>query len=303
MRRSRTLLLLVLIGAPDGVAAIVRKVWLLWWQGWDQRVWLPHQVADSYRFFNPGWTVHLLDNTSVAEYAGEHLRPFFEHVNISTQAKSDMLRLALMARWGGFWADASLLCMEPLDGWLPAALAPVGFWSYRDVSPGVRDTGHSEPCSWAMASLPSSYIAKAWNDASLAYWTARLANGERRLDDIYRPFAVEYFWMNRLFTKLVQIDGRFAAEWLQMKSETCRGPKAAATLFTRHGVPIEEQGSLAQQLADSPPHVLKLSVYGFTDWLTPDEVRKAPNTTTMFVVSLVRKQIDAARARHRHTNT
>ncbi|GFH25750.1 capsular polysaccharide synthesis, partial [Haematococcus lacustris] len=128
-----------------------KTVWLLWLTGWHTAPWLCHQVALSWRAYNPTWRVVLLDNTTLPTYVPDLVLP----PEASTQAKSDLVRLALMARHGGVWADAALVCLEPLDDWLPNALEPSGLFMYRA---GGSCRGLE---SWFMVFEPNHYVAKA----------------------------------------------------------------------------------------------------------------------------------------------
>lgn len=109
------------------MTVLKKVVWLLWMQGWDQAPWLVREVYKSYRFCAPDWEVVRLDMASLGNYT--EVPSYLGHKKIRRPAKSDSIRRALLASNGGLWADATLLCMRPLD-WLPAALAqPSGFWS------------------------------------------------------------------------------------------------------------------------------------------------------------------------------
>ncbi|GFH26773.1 capsular polysaccharide synthesis, partial [Haematococcus lacustris] len=82
-----------------------KNVWLLWFSGWHTAPWLCKQVALSWRAYNPTWRVVLLDNTTLSTYVPDLVLP----LEAGAQAKSDLLRLALLARHGGVWADATML--------------------------------------------------------------------------------------------------------------------------------------------------------------------------------------------------
>ena len=45
---------------------VPRIVWLLWLQGWASAPWLAQQVAASWRFYNPGWEVRLVDSVNIS---------------------------------------------------------------------------------------------------------------------------------------------------------------------------------------------------------------------------------------------
>jgi hypothetical protein len=122
-----------------GAAVPPKTVWLLWLSGWHGAAvpWLVLQVAHSWRFHNPGWHVELVSADNLHEFVRI---PYIHQPHIKEQAKSDIIRLHLLAQHGGVWADATVLCLQPLDHWLYDMLAPARFWMYHGT---VRETSGS----------------------------------------------------------------------------------------------------------------------------------------------------------------
>ena len=207
-----------------------RVIWLLWLQGWDKAPELVKSVCTSWEKLNPEWTVIKLDQKNLKNY-----------VNVkkveSMQAYSDIIRLALLAKHGGVWADATMLCMIPLDRWVYDAVGPAGFWMYHG-----RDEGRG-PASWFMISTIHSDIPKKWSKASDAYWKNR-----KETDD--------YFWMDGLFKTLVETDPDFKAEWELVPHLWCEDPGQAHMLAGKVG---GNDPDLQQILRTNPPYALKLS--------------------------------------------
>lgn len=74
----------------------------------------------SWKVLNPDFEVVLLDDSNLRDYFGsdgeiENWRKF------PLQKQSDVLRLSLLHRHGGYWADATLFCATPLSDWLDTA--------------------------------------------------------------------------------------------------------------------------------------------------------------------------------------
>ena len=108
---------------------INKTIWLLWLQGWDKAPWLPHQIKRSWEVKNPDWNVRLITRDNLKDYVTDI--DYVYQDSISPQAKSDIIRLSLLKNHGGVWADATLLCMQPLDNWVNDAIAPSNFWMYH----------------------------------------------------------------------------------------------------------------------------------------------------------------------------
>jgi hypothetical protein len=140
-----------------------RRVWLLWLQGWAVAPPLALAVAASWEA-NAGWEVVRLDASNVRDYIplddAPHL--YDERRDIAHVDASDIIRMALLARHGGVWADATMLCMQPLDSWAPAAVAPGGFWAYT--------APNGTPASWFMLAAPRNALVVAWKAACDAFW-------------------------------------------------------------------------------------------------------------------------------------
>lgn len=171
---------------------IPKIVWLLWFQGWNENTpAIISKVAHTYEFHNPTWEIHRLSNDNLAYYMDSD---YFNITDISQQSKSDYIRLTLMAKYGGVWADATMACFYPLEEWIGKALGKTAFWAYhgRDRSRG--------PASWFMMSRPRSHIAVKWREAAVEYWKIPRKQ-------------INYFWMDELFGNLARENDRFRQKW------------------------------------------------------------------------------------------
>ena len=113
---------------------------------------------------NPEWEVNILDNDSIASYAPEYF-DIIEECKYKNKRglshHSDLLRLLLLKRYGGVWADASLYPATKLDDWLEDTINDTGFFSYR-FSPRARNR---ETVSWFLAvNKPDHPLISAWRE-------------------------------------------------------------------------------------------------------------------------------------------
>jgi len=123
-----------------------KNIFLLWLQGWENAKWLNKQVAESWEINNPEWKIHYIDLANLKDYVNDIDYIYDEQKKISPQAKSDIIRLSLLKNHGGIWADATMLCMQPLDHWVYEAVEPSQFWMYHGSGSGMtKETG---PASW-----------------------------------------------------------------------------------------------------------------------------------------------------------
>lgn len=108
-------------------------MWLYWEQGLAAAPETVHLCVRSWRERNPGWAVRVLDSASV----GAELAPTdidLHRPDLTVQKRANFIRLLLLTRHGGVWADATTYCWEPLDDWLPEA-ARAGFFAFRNPGP------------------------------------------------------------------------------------------------------------------------------------------------------------------------
>lgn len=109
------------------------------------------------------------------------------------EALSDQIRLELLHRYGGVWADATTICAKPLDEWLPAAM-PEGFFAFARPGPDRMIS------TWFLAAEKGAYLVEAWREASWTYWSDRLERDS-------------YFWVHQLFSSLYESDPSFRELW------------------------------------------------------------------------------------------
>lgn len=116
----------------DNSTSYVKILWMYWEQG-IENLHKYHQGAynkmcfDGWKKLNPDWDIRILNKTTALNYVPELAK--FNH--LSRAMRSDLLRIKLLERYGGVWADASTLPMKPLTGWVENCDAKTGIFFYR----------------------------------------------------------------------------------------------------------------------------------------------------------------------------
>ena len=172
---------------------IPRTIWLFWKQGEAAAPHVVRQCIASWRRHNPGWEVRVLDARAANAQADISDVPAF----LPPRCHANMLRLRLLRRHGGVWADATTYCHRPLDEWLPLA-ASSGFFAFAHPGPGRWVD------SWFLAAEPGHLLIAAWEEQYAAYIT-----GCRQKSRKY--FMVMYSFQWRVLTR-----GRVRAAWRRM---------------------------------------------------------------------------------------
>jgi hypothetical protein len=222
-----------------------KNIFILWLQGWENAKWLNKQVAESWEINNPEWKVHLIDLVNLKDYVNDIEYVYDVNKNISPQAKSDIIRLSLLKNHGGIWADATMLCMQPLDHWVHEAVEPAGLWMYHGHGGGMsKEIG---PASWFIVSKKEEYIISKWKNECDKYWNNN-------------NFTNNYFWMDSLFKNLFHEDETFKQLWLKVPYLYCELDGQSHTL-AHHGMG-NDTPHIKQLFETSPPYALKF----WKDW-------------------------------------
>jgi hypothetical protein len=202
-------------------------IWFLWLQGMDDAPFIVQKCLESWLRHNPGWQVILLDRPNAREYIDleSEIGPIGD--NVTPQAFSDILRINLLAKYGGVWADATCFCTKPLDDWLGANME-TGFFAIERPAPDRMIS------SWFIASFKYNYIALTYKNKVNAYWRnnpdMRFFDSfswqflNRRLRRIKTGiwFSIfvnsilkvyPYFWFHYLFGFIYHRDARFREMW------------------------------------------------------------------------------------------
>jgi len=217
----------------------------------------------SFELWNPGWEVRALDEQSLPDVLGEYCKQFTEICKannplaslglswIPPAAAADVLRLFLLIRYGGVWADATVLCRRPLDEWIHAAAAPAdGFFAFGP------EKGEEIPImSSFLASRPQHPLLEAWQEKLHRHW---------KMPAKERP-NLEYFWFHVLFGKLVQENATAKDLWQRARKLAAEYKQPGPHRFMPYEEvlvkpPDEEFKREVEKVEEEEP-VLKLTIH------------------------------------------
>ena len=180
--------------------ALPRTIWMYWAQGLDDAPEIVKICVQSWRDQNPGWDLRLITDETLSNHLD---RSRYAEAMTPTNV-SDMLRLQLLRKHGGIWADATSFCARPVDDWL-VPLMQGGFFAFARPTPGRI------MANWLMASEPEGTIIARLSDVADAYWLGRSK-------------ASDYFWFHYSFEWLAIVDQSFRKAWKQVPKISADGP-------------------------------------------------------------------------------
>ena len=163
---------------------------MYWEQGFENlKIPLNKLCIYGWKKLNPDWDIRILDKKSVLKYFPELAN--FNHLTIQT--KSDLIRIKLLNKYGGVWADASTLPMKPLTNNIDNIDNGTGVFFYRYNPPSKNN--HYISNWFIIAKQPNHYLIN------------KLANTfEERVKDKNKKYP--YFYFHDTLTDLYNTDNK-----------------------------------------------------------------------------------------------
>ena len=107
---------------------------MLWLQGFENAPDVVKTCLRSWKTRNPTWTVVELSEENLPDYVDSDALSTLKGLDVQRPKLANLIRLYLISRHGGVWVDATCLCCQPLDRWLPHYMDS-GFFAFRDPGP------------------------------------------------------------------------------------------------------------------------------------------------------------------------
>ena len=200
-----------------------KNLWILWFQGFESCPQIVKSCVKSWENHNSGWKINLLDETNINKFLQDE--DMLEGVNLNVLSyahRADIIRLLLLKKYGGVWADATTYCTESLDQWLPK-YANSDFFAFSNPGPDRKIS------NWFLYSEKEGGMINKLIDDVTNYWRNTQRNRfkfytietiiNRRpslwfsylLSNILRK--MPYFWFHYLFAERLNKDNNFAQCW------------------------------------------------------------------------------------------
>ncbi|WP_330629326.1 capsular polysaccharide synthesis protein [Thioclava sp. FTW29] len=155
--------------APYRGRAIPKIIWMYWAQGIEAAPPVVQRCIAQWRAMNPGWDLRVLTRETVGEWVD--LSDIDD--SLAFRLHANALRLRLLARYGGLWADVTTYCHRPLDEWMPLLGGQTGFFTFGGP---YHDRWVD---NWFIAAHPENPLIQRWCADYDAYVT-RLRHTPRK---------------------------------------------------------------------------------------------------------------------------
>lgn len=162
-----------------------RCVWICWWQGMEEAPPLVQRCYRSMCEHLKDWEITVITMQNYQDYVcfPPYIVEKWRAGKISLTHLSDLLRLELLIRYGGFWIDATVFCTS---NDIPQSILDSDLFIYQTLKPGAD--GHS--------SLLSSWFIYARTNNRLLGITRALLYAYWKKNDMM----VDYFILHQFFT-------------------------------------------------------------------------------------------------------
>lgn len=188
-----------------------KKIWILWFQGYENAPELVKTCINSWVRLNPGWDVVILDSNNITDYVSEDLSICASN-GAGLSQQSDLLRVLLLEKYGGVWADSTTLCLKSLDDWLFDAEKNGFFAFYNDRKDRIV-------ASWFLYSEKNNYLITELRRKYQKYWEENFfpkpnrlrLSIKHRLEKIFnRNHLSTLSWFSYFITKVIKITPYFS---------------------------------------------------------------------------------------------
>ena len=202
---------------------MIKVIYIYWAQKFINAPNVVKKCLLSWKLKNPTWKIIELDNENLCEYINiEKEIPDIKNKNITKTAYSDIVRLFLLAKYGGCWCDATTFCNISLDNWLYKNIS-TGFFGFN--KPSFRKG--KQLCTWFLYSEKDNYIIQKWKQKTIIYW-----KNHNKM--------IHYFWVFFLFNNLYNSNNKFK-KMFDLTPKICG----------RRGGPHYVRGKLLKNLSDN----------------------------------------------------
>jgi len=187
-----------------------KTIWFLWLQGFDNAPPIVKKCYETWKKYNPEWNLILLDENNIQEYIT--LKPR----DITVQGKSNLIRLALLSKYGGVWVDSTCFCIRPLNEWLKDNMQ-AGFFAFNRPGPDRMLS------TWFFAAYKGNYIAEVMLNGLNNFWDSnpgiRLIGNTEWAHLEQQVIALNpQIWFEDFLTKILKVHPYFITHYLFEKN-------------------------------------------------------------------------------------
>lgn len=141
-------------------SVIPKQIWTYW--NSDELTPVVTKCINSWKKYNPDWTITVVTPKNLSQYIDFDVKGV--KFNDSPARESDIIRLNILAKYGGVWADASILMTRPFDFPTNSKHEFIGYYIEHYT------TKPQWPCieGWFFATIPGGKFITKWRDSFMS---------------------------------------------------------------------------------------------------------------------------------------
>jgi hypothetical protein len=139
-----------------------KKIWTFWDS--EKLPLVVQKCIDTWRKHNPDYEITVINKNNISNYTDANILGM-KHME-SPPRLSDMVRLHVLDKHGGFWMDATIICHKSLE-WIREK--NVDFFGYYLDGFTLPEFVETSPVieSWFFACVPNSSLVNDWKNEFL----------------------------------------------------------------------------------------------------------------------------------------
>jgi len=150
-------------------SVVNRTVWICWLQGLENAPDLVKACVNSVKQNLKDFKIVILTEDNISDYVSfpKHIMEKYKKGIISRTHFSDILRVALLAQYGGLWIDSTVLCT---DGDFADYIIKLPIFAYKVMNLDRNDEEAIVCSSWLISARSHNPILMLTRDLVYEYW-------------------------------------------------------------------------------------------------------------------------------------
>lgn len=153
----------------DNLRTVNKTVWICWMQGRENAPDLVKACIKSVEDNLLDFNIVILCENNIKDYINvpEHIMKKYFEGKISRTHFSDILRVAILAQYGGLWLDSTVFCT---DGLFAEKIIKYPLFVYKVMNLDQNDDEAIMASSWLMSATSNDPILLLTKDLLYKYW-------------------------------------------------------------------------------------------------------------------------------------
>lgn len=143
--------------------SVPKIIWLWWEQGWADAPFICGYTVKSFSHWNPEYKIMLISKNNFNEFIDKKYNWLFQCQGPAFRA--DIVRLLLLQKYGGVYADAATFCCVNITSFLKE-INFSKFWGF-DIKSFNKNKDERTLGSWLYISEPNTFIINTFTNVFL----------------------------------------------------------------------------------------------------------------------------------------